>query len=85
MSIKEKIFNITQIGDRSNHISRMFGIFITITILSNILVTFLQTFDGLAFLSGVFHWVEVITLLRFNDIMVIREDSAVVEDAQSKI
>lgn len=39
--MKEKIFNIIQIGDKSNTISRFFDIFITITIVSNILVTFL--------------------------------------------
>ena len=46
--MKEKIFNIIQIGDKSNRLSRAFDIFITITIVCNILVTFLQTFDQLA-------------------------------------
>ncbi len=63
--MKEKIFNIIQIGDKSNHISRMFDIFITVTIVSNILVTFLQTFGELARFAGVFHWVEVVTMLIF--------------------
>ena len=31
-SLKKKIFNIIQIGDKSNRISRAFDIFITITI-----------------------------------------------------
>lgn len=44
-SLKKKIFNIIQIGDKSNRISRAFDIFITITIVLNILVTFAQTFD----------------------------------------
>ena len=60
--MREKIFNIIQIGDKSNRISRAFDIFITITIVSNILVTFLQTFEELDFLSGFFFVVEVITL-----------------------
>ena len=63
--MREKIFNIIQIGDKSNRISRAFDIFITITIVSNILVTFLQTFEELDFLSGFFFVVEVITLLIF--------------------
>ena len=50
--MKNNIFNIIQIGDKSNRISRAFDIFITITIFSNIIVTFLQTFDELAFMRG---------------------------------
>lgn len=65
MTIKERIFNVIQIGDKSNRISRGFDIFITITILSNIAVTFLQTFEQLSNLSGFFVVVEYATLLIF--------------------
>lgn len=65
MKLKEKIFNIIQIGDKSNQISRMFDIFITVTIVANILVTFLQTFDELAFLTTVFKGVEYVTIFIF--------------------
>lgn len=65
MKLKEKIFNIIQIGDKSNPISRMFDIFITVTIVANILVTFLLTFDELAFLTTVFKSVEYITIFIF--------------------
>lgn len=65
MKLKEKIFNIIQIGDKSNRISRMFDIFITVTIVANILVTFLQTFDELAFLTTVFKGVEYVTIIIF--------------------
>ena len=65
MKLKEKIFNIIQIGDKSNPISRMFDIFITVTIVANILVTFLQTFDELTFLSGFFKGVEYVTVFIF--------------------
>lgn len=65
MKLKEKIFNIIQIGDKSNPISRMFDIFITVTIVANILVTFLLTFDELAFLTTVFKIVEYITIFIF--------------------
>ena len=47
-SLKKKIFNIIQIDDKSNRISRAFDIFIKITIVLNILVTFAQTFDELS-------------------------------------
>ena len=59
--MKEKIFNIIQIGDKSNTISRFFDIFITITIVSNILVTFLITFKELAFLFPLFKAIEYVT------------------------
>lgn len=63
--MKEKIFNIIQIGDKSNRLSRAFDIFITITIVCNILVTFLQTFDQLASFSGLFFVVEAVTVFIF--------------------
>lgn len=59
--MKEKIFNIIQIGDKSNTISRFFDIFITMTIVSNILVTFLMTFKELAFLFPLFKAIEYVT------------------------
>lgn len=59
--MKEKVFNIIQIGDKSNTISRFFDIFITITIVSNILVTFLMTFKELAFLFPLFKAIEYVT------------------------
>ena len=60
--MKKKIFNIIQIGDTSNRISRFFDVFITITIFSNILVTFMQTFEELSCLFTFFKIVEWITL-----------------------
>lgn len=64
-TIKEKVFNIIQIGDKSNRISRAFDFFITITIVANILVTFLQTFSELSRMSTVFKTVEYVTVLIF--------------------
>lgn len=63
--MKRKIFDIIQIGDKSNLISRSFDIFITLTIISNILVMFLQTFDELAVASFFFKDVEIFTTLVF--------------------
>ena len=63
--MKKKVFNIIQIGDKSNRLSRLFDIFIAIIICANILVTFLQTFDELSSLFPAFHVIEVITILIF--------------------
>lgn len=65
MSVKRKIFNIIQIGDKSNYISRCFDIFITITIISNIVVMFLQTFSELADCMAVFKGIEYVTTFVF--------------------
>lgn len=62
---REKLLNILQIGDKSNRISRTFDLFITITIFSNITVTFLETFEELAFLYKIFKAIEYTTLLIF--------------------
>lgn len=63
--LKQKIFNIIQIGDKSNRISRAFDIFITITIVCNIVVTYMQTFDQLAWMSGFFNVMEYVTVTIF--------------------
>lgn len=63
--MKEKIFNIIQIGDKSNRISRLFDLFITVVIICNILITFLLTFDELALLFGLFHIIEAVTIAIF--------------------
>ena len=46
-------------------ISRGFDFFITTVIISNILVTFLETFEELSFLSKYFHGIEYVTILIF--------------------
>ena len=63
--MRKKIFNIIQIGSRDNWPSRMFDIGLTIVILLNILVTFLQTFDELSDLSTVFTVIEGVTVIVF--------------------
>ena len=64
--MKRNIFNIIQIGDKSNRPSRIFDVYITVVILTNIVITFLQTFDSLNFLSGFFNVSEIITILIFS-------------------
>ncbi len=64
-NLRHRIFQIIQIGDKSNLISRIFDIFIVVVIVSNIAVTFLQTFDQLAVFFPLFRIIEVISLLIF--------------------
>lgn len=65
MSLKEKIFNIIQIGDKSNKLSRFFDIFITVTIVANIMVTFLLTFQQFKALFPLFRAIDYITVFIF--------------------
>ncbi len=58
---KKKIFDILQIGDKSNIISRGFDYFIVVVILSNVLVMFLQTFSELHDWFAYFKAVEYVT------------------------
>ena len=64
-TIRRRVFDIIQIGNRSDLASRSFDIFIVITILLNIIVTFLQTFKTLAPLHPTFDAIEAVTILIF--------------------
>lgn len=77
-AMKRKVFNIIQIGDKSNQLSRMFDIFITVVIFSNILVMFLQTFEELAFLFDFFHVIEILTILVFCVEYVLRSGQRII-------
>lgn len=61
MSLKRKIFDIIQIGDKSNFVSRCFDIFIVLNILLNIAVMFMETFEALSSYMLIFKWVEYVT------------------------
>lgn len=63
--MRKRIFNIIQIGNRDDLPSRMFDIGITIVILLNILVTFMETFDELEDLIPVFKVIEMVTVVIF--------------------
>ncbi|MBR2257234.1 MAG: ion transporter [Blautia sp.] len=62
---KRRIFDIIQIGNRSDRESRAFDIFIVINILANILVLFLQTFDSLCAYFPLFDAIEACTVAVF--------------------
>lgn len=59
--MKKKIFDIIQIGDKSNLASRTFDIVIVLNIVINITVMLLDTFQELHRFSGFFKAVELVT------------------------
>lgn len=63
--MKKKIFDIIQIGDKSNVVSRIFDYFIVINILCNITAMVLETFEELSAFSQVFKIVEIVTTVIF--------------------
>ena len=63
--MRKRIFNIIQIGNKDDLPSRMFDIGITVVILLNILVTFMETFDELADFFDVFKALEIVTVIIF--------------------
>ncbi|MBQ6025244.1 MAG: ion transporter [Lachnospiraceae bacterium] len=63
--MRKKIFNIIQIGNKDDLPSRMFDIGITVVILLNIIVTFLETFKELSELMTVFRIIEGLTVIVF--------------------
>lgn len=64
-SIKKRIFDIIQIGNKRDIPSRIFDIFIVTAILLNITITFLETFDELKPYYGIFAIVEFVTMVLF--------------------
>ena len=62
---KQRIFNIIQIGNKDDIISRSFDIFITITIILNILVMVLQTFSQLSAYFPIMDVIAFVTILIF--------------------
>ena len=63
--MRKRIFNIIQIGNKDDVPSRMFDIGITVVILLNILVTFMETFEELSELFPVFKVIEIVTVIIF--------------------
>lgn len=62
---KRAIFNVIQIKPNGYKASKIFDFFIAICIILNVLVTFLYTFDNLAYLFAIFKAVELITTIIF--------------------
>lgn len=62
---KRRVYDTIEIGNRSDTISHSFDIFLTVVIILNIVVMFLQTFDELNAYDGLFRAVEIFTLIVF--------------------
>lgn len=62
---KRRIFDIIQIGNKNDFISRFFDWFIVIVIILNILTVFLETFDELSVFQTLFNIIEIVTISIF--------------------
>lgn len=62
---KKRIFDIIQIGNRSDTVSLFFDLLITVVIVFNISVCFLQTFDQAAAYTKLFDEIESVTIFIF--------------------
>lgn len=63
---RKRLFEIVQIGGANDAISRFFDIAITVIILLNISVSFLDTFDALSAFQPVFKVTELVTVILFT-------------------
>lgn len=63
--MRRRIFNIIQIGNRDDWVSRGFDIVLTIVIMLNVIVAFMETFDDLSEFFGLFKVIEIITVAFF--------------------
>ena len=63
--IKERIFDIIQIGKKDDLISRAFDIFIVATILVNLSILFMETFEQLNRYTAIFRGIEAVTVVIF--------------------
>lgn len=64
-TLKRRIFDIIQIGNKDDLISRSFDWFIVTIIILNILTVFLDTFEELAGLKPLFRTIEAVTVAVF--------------------
>lgn len=64
-SLKRRIFDIIQIGNKSDLPSTLFDYFLVVMILLNITVLFLQTFDVMAPYEGILDLIESVTVAVF--------------------
>ena len=62
---RKRIFDIIQIGNKSDPVSRAFDFFIAVVIVVNILAMFLETFEELSPLFPLFESIELVTMLIF--------------------
>jgi len=64
-AVKKRVFDIIQIGNKSDFVSRAFDIFIALMIFLNILAVFLGTFDEMERFAGLLGGIEIVTVAVF--------------------
>lgn len=64
--MKRRIFDIIQIGNREDFISRAFDILITFAILLNLFAIFFETFDASKPYTNILYGIELITVIFFT-------------------
>lgn len=64
--VRHRIFNIIEIGNKNDIPSSLFDGFIVTVIFLNLLVTLMQTFDGMAPYMGILNAVELVTIILFT-------------------
>ena len=64
--MKKRIFDIIQIGQKGDLVSRFFDMFIVVVIVANIAVLFLETFEELAEYTFIFRIIEIVTISIFT-------------------
>lgn len=62
---RERLFEIITIGSKADFVSRAFDMFLSVTIIINIIVTILLTFDTFSSFFGFFTVIEIVTLSLF--------------------
>ena len=62
---KKRIFDIIQIGQKDDFVSRAFDFFIVIAIIINIAVMFIETFDAMTEYSRILRIIELVTIVIF--------------------
>ena len=64
--IKKRVFDIIQIGNTNDIVSRLFDIFITVVIIASLAATILMTYDELSEYRGVLEDDDLITVIIFT-------------------
>lgn len=64
-TVKKRVFDIIQIGNKDDFLSRSFDIFISLVIIINIATMFAETFSEIAFLHPALKVIELVTMIIF--------------------
>ncbi len=65
-NIKKRIFNIIEIGNKGDGLSRTFDVLIVLTIIFNLTATLADTFEQFKGFKGIFDVIELVTIIIFT-------------------